>query len=313
MLRMLHWSDPHGKAELVSQTCVLASQLGIEYNICTGDIVPDYFEQGINGIDLSNTYFVLGNHDLILQSGTNPEGYEWDKKPTEEQAYTRYFKNWNMLGNVVMQENTTWWYKTISDEKIMIIGLDTQATGTAGVDELTWLNNLLDNANKQNLSVVVLGHPPVSTLRCIDNSWLDRPYYPNMIPDTQSFESDWYPYSKKLYDDVNTWADKGVNVVCWLCGHEHADALFIGGNVSKYPFITVNSTIQDRYSDLYRSEYGTVDAICANLVEYIPEERVLRVYRYGAGTSRGGLKRRCCIWGYDESNWIEWLDRSEGL
>ena len=74
MLKLLHWSDPHGSFNLVSQTQALADMMGVDANICTGDLVPDYYEQDISSMDLDDTLFILGNHDVILRAGTNPAG-----------------------------------------------------------------------------------------------------------------------------------------------------------------------------------------------------------------------------------------------
>lgn len=310
MLKLLHWSDPHGSFNLVSQTQALADMMGVDANICTGDLVPDYYEQDISSMDLDDTLFILGNHDVILRAGTNPAGYEWDKKPTMAQAYDKYFRKYAGK-NFTMNENQTWWYKTWPDKKIIMLGLDVQATGADATSHMRWLGGKLQWAKDRGYALIVLGHAPVSSLSCSRNSWLDRHYYTDMIPDTSGFEG-YYPFMLQAYDAVCDWADTGGNVAMWLTGHEHADSLFVGGKASKFPVTSVCSIISDRYGDLYRGTFGNVDAVCANYMEYVPEESVLKIYRLGAGSSRSGTKRRCCVWGYRENAWIEWLDREEG-
>lgn len=310
MLKILHWTDPHGTNDTVSQTKVLADMMGVDANVCTGDLVPDYFEQDVSSMDLTDTLFIIGNHDVILESGTNPSGYDWNQKPTEKQAYDKYFKKYANK-QFKMNENQTWWYKTWSDRKVIMLGLDVQATGIAKTAQMAWLGGKLQWAKEKGYAVIVLGHAPVSTVACVRNSWLDRHYYTDLKPDTSGFEG-YYPMLQESYNAVCDWADAGGNVAMWLVGHEHADSLFAGGKESKFPMVSVCSTISDRYGDLYRGEAGSVDAVCANYMEYVPEESALRLYRLGAGRSRSGTKRRCCVWGYREGAWIEWLDREEG-
>lgn len=310
MLKILHWSDPHGSIAKVSQTKALADMMGVDANVCTGDLVPDYYEQDISSMNLDDTLFILGNHDVILQSGTNPTEYDWSKKPTMAQAYAKYFRKYAGKAFTI-NENQTWWHREWSDKKIMMIGLDVQATGSDATTHMEWLGSKLQWAKGNGYSVIVLGHAPVSSLSCLRNSWLDRHYYTSLTPDTSGFEG-WYPFIRQSYNAVCDWADAGGNVAMWLTGHEHADSLFVGGNASKFPLVSVSSTVADRYSDLFRAADGTVNAVCANYMEYVPEESVLRMYRLGAGRSRNGTKRRCCVWDYRESAWIEWLDREEG-
>lgn len=314
MFKFLHWSDPHGKGDLTVQTDQLAQMLSVDENICTGDLVPDYYEQGISTLDLNGVLAVTGNHDVILESGTDPSGYQWDKQPTAAQQYQRYFAPYKDANGIVIESDRTYWYKrkTYDGLDICIIGLDSQARGDLKTYQDRWLQTMLSDALKTKTRVLIASHYPNSRLKCLENSWLDRPYYPNLETDTYASERDWYPAIISTYDIVNSYADQGLEVIAWVTGHEHADCLFEGGNVKKYPMTTIAATIPDRYSDLYRGGYGTVDAICANYCEYRPEERVLRMYRLGAGSSKGGSERVFAIWDYDKSKWVTVLDRVEG-
>lgn len=340
MIEFLHYSDPHLRSALMTQTHALGEMMKLcgsntksSYKksssdiagtcICTGDITNDCFEDGISGLDLSKCLHVVGNHDCILESGTDPSGYLWRQQPSATQLYNRYFSNYITSNGITMNSNTTYWYKTLNaintKETVTIIGLNSQARGSDNDAQNEWLRSILYNSNR----VLIASHYPNSKLHCVENSWLDYPYYPSLIPDTYSSDTSkedgdvLYPAIMDTYNIVNEWADVSSNhrVIAWICGHEHADSLFIGGKNNKYPFITIAATIPDRYSNLYRSESGTIDGIVANYMKYINDEycdyEVLKIYRLGAGGSKYGAKRRCCVWGYNEQNWIEWLDRSE--
>lgn len=291
--KMLHYSDTHNRANPIAAAHAVRSTLNPDSFINTGDIVNDKFEDSITNNEPNDYQLVLGNHDCILESGLDPNGYHWDEQPTQSQKISKYFTPL-LNNNVPMEfdtENATWWSYPYSDFKIMIVAIDCTVRGSLVTEQNQWLTDILEYCKQNDFSVIFASHMPPSNVPVISCSWTDPFYYSSGYPDTTGFEA-FYPAVRSTYTILCNAADNGLNVLAFINGHEHADGLFNAGNVVKFPMISIGSTIIDSYNDLYRVD-NVSNSSCpvTNLYEFNDISKSLVCWRYGAEYAHSGARR----------------------
>ena len=299
MFRVLHWSDSHRTDNTVNATNALIPTIPkLDFPIHCGDIVPDYYPQDLGSFDPTVSAFVLGNHDTIDESGTNPNGYEWYKQPSQEVLYQKYFARMKPAFNVSMDVNTTWWSKEFTDKGVLFIGLNDTALGTAFEAQLAWLKKRVSYAEKKDLMLAVAKHGPANMCNLV------RCNFTSTYMESASFTSDKVSYNA-TYDNngeklLNVIVQSKCKVLYVLAGHEHGDGFgyIVRNDSSKIPCIHIGSGIVDIYNDVTRGGTGTTSNAVCNMIDYIPELNSLRVYRLGADAAYGGTTRKMLTFSY---------------
>lgn len=285
-MRLLHISDTHSYADGSNDAVAVASCMGVQL-VHTGDMVQDYYQQGVDYLDMDAIWPVLGNHDTINQSGTDPAGYHWHDKPSQADLRARYFDGYPARGLVFPTADATWWHKDV--DGCRIIGLDITALGNDLTKQLTWLRSTLNT-----MPTLVLSHIGPRGLHYTPNSFTNMAYWsdPSQYdPNTDAV----YPAIAQLSNTVFSHAELYNVPVCMLCGHEHADGIIVHKGI---PIITVGSTVQDKYNNVYRSTSHDTSRLVANLVTF--DKTGVTVQRLGADGRTTGSRAKMWVYSYVE-------------
>lgn len=286
-MRALHISDTHGYAAGTSDAMALAASMGVPV-IHTGDMVPDYHQQSISYLDMGKILPVIGNHDAINESGTDPSGYNWHDKPSQKALRKKFFDPFPTQGLTFPDSNATWWHKDM--EGCRVIGLDITALGADLANEVNWLGSVLNT-----MPTLVLAHIAPHNLVYSANGFTYAAYFAN----TSWYDpavAQIYPGVDKLSDAVFRHAELTGTPTAMLCGHEHADGAIVHRGV---PIIAVGSVIQDMYNNVYRSQEAVTSRLVANLVTF--DETGLVVQRLGADSRTTGSRAKMWAYSYTDS------------
>lgn len=285
-MRLLHISDTHGYADGSNDAVSIASSMGVQV-VHTGDMVQDYFQQGVDYLAMDAIWPVLGNHDVINQSGTDPSGYNWHDKPTQAELRAKYFDPYPGRALVFPSANATWWHRDVSDCRI--VGLDATALGADLSAEIAWLHNILTD-----MPALVLTHycprnlPFAADGFTATGYWDDPTLYDNNPVNI-------YPGIAQLSEVVFAHAELTGTPTAMLCGHEHADGAVVHRGV---PVISVGSIIQDRYNNVCRSSGKDTSRVVANLVTF--DASGLTIQRLGADGRTTGSRAKMWAYSYAE-------------
>lgn len=285
-MRLLHISDTHAYVEGTSDAVELAKYLGVQI-VHTGDIVQDFYQQSVDYMDLGAVWPVIGNHDAINQSGTDPAGYHWHDRPSQQQLRAKFYDPFPARGLVFGGSNATWWHKDMPDCRI--IGLDVTALGDDLALESTWLRATLND-----IPTVVLAHIGPRNLAYEANSFTDYSYW----SDPAWYGDSWsnvYPGIAQLSNIVFAHAETSGTPTVMLCGHEHVDGAIVHRGV---PIITVGSIVQDP-SGIYRSTVKDTSRLVSNLVTFTQHSLV--VQRLGADSRANGSRAKMWAYSYDNN------------
>lgn len=286
-MRAMHISDTHGYAAGTSDAMSLAASMGVPV-IHTGDMVPDYHQQSIGYLDMGKILPVIGNHDAINESGTDPSGYNWHDKPSQEALRKKFFDPFPDQGLTFPDSNATWWHKDM--EGCRVIGLDITALGADLANEVNWLGSVLNT-----MPTLVLAHIAPQNLAYSANGFTYAEYFANTSSDDHAV-AHIYPGVDKLSDEVFRHAELTGTPTAMLCGHEHADGATVHRGV---PVISVGSVIQDTYNNVYRSQEAVTSRLVANLVTF--DETGLVVQRLGADSRTTGSRAKMWAYSYTDS------------
>lgn len=294
-MRALHISDTHGYAAGTDDAMAIATSMGVPV-IHTGDMVPDYYQQDISYLDMDNILLVIGNHDAINESGTDPSGYNWHDKPSQAALREKFFDPFPAQGLTFPDSNATWWHKDM--EGCRVIGLDITALGADLTNEVKWLGSVLNT-----MPTLVLAHIAPHNLAYSADGFTDAAYFANASwydPNVAQI----YPGVAQLSDAVFLHAELTGTPTAMLCGHEHADGAIVHRGV---PVITVGSVIQDTYNNVYRSQEAVTARLVANLVTF--DATGLVVQRLGADSRPTGSRAKMWAYSYIENRVTAILSR----
>lgn len=294
-MRVLHISDTHGYAAGTDDAMALASRLNVTV-VHTGDMVPDYHQQSIGYLDMGKILPVIGNHDAINESGTDPSGYNWHDKPSQAALRKKFFDPFPAQGLAFPDSNATWWYKDM--EGCRVIGLDITAQGADLANEVKWLGSVL-NA----MPTLVLAHIAPRNLAYSADGFTNAAYFANASwydPNVVQI----YPGVAQLSDAVFLHAELTGTPTAMLCGHEHADGAVVHRGV---PVITIGSVIQDTYNNVYRSQEAVTSRSVANLVTF--DATGLVVQRLGADSRPTGSRAKMWAYSYADSRVTAMISR----
>jgi hypothetical protein len=251
-------------------------------------MVPDYHQQSIGYLDMGKILPVIGNHDAINESGTDPSGYNWHDKPSQAALREKFFDPYQSQGLTFPDSNATWWHKDM--EGCRVIGLDITALGTDLANEVKWLGSVLNT-----MPTLVLAHIAPRNLVYSADGFTNAAYFAN----ASWYDADVshiYPGVAQLSDAVFQHAELTSTPTAMLCGHEHADGAIVHRGV---PVITVGSVIQDMYNNVYRSQEAVTSRLVANLVTF--DRTGLVVQRLGADSRPTGSRAKMWAYSYSDS------------
>lgn len=286
MARILHVTDSHEYVNGINDAISLANYVKADLNICTGDIVQDYFEQSVTQGLLSNFACTIGNHDAILKAGTDPNGYHWEMRATPEQLYKKFVEPSISKTGISIEPNHTFWTKDISDA-IMVIGLNDTADDDEQALQKQMLTEKLNVCRQDNRKAIIASH--FMNYNCKVNlkcNFTCKSYFKNWNSATEpSLYRTTYKGIPENYEIIESYSDV---VLFTVHGHEHSDAIAFSNNVH----IVLGSILNDTYNNVGRTNDARVSRTVANLYEISDENpRYLVVYRLGANICKTGQIR----------------------
>ena len=297
IFRFAQISDTHNSNLTAYANALLDDIPYLDFKCHTGDIVQNYFEQGISNAGFDSHLVVLGNHDMLLQSGVNPIQYDWTKQPTQAQAYNLFFNPYKAQTGITIPNNTSWWFKDFDDKAVRVIGLNCHVLGDAKTTQATWLEATLSEVIVKNYKVVILSHIAPDLTKSVLSTFTDL-YEPehDSVREAHSFIQE----SRTIIDD---YISNGGNIICGLYGHEHCD-LFL--NNSGVPEFVIGSTVINNYNNVQRTN-NTTSSVVVNLYEYDDFLQTLKVWRLGAGDLKNGRFRKLLTWSYNKKEIISYV------
>lgn len=280
-MRFLHFSDTHEDVSPTLDVVNLIKAGEFDIAVHTGDLVYDYFEGDISYAQMQNYCFTPGNHDTILKSATDPEGYHWEIQPTAQQLYQKFFAPFKAGLGIQIGVNESWWYKDAGN--VRCIGFNSCARGVENTKQLEFANRILKEAFDNKMSVAIFSHYADHRTWVSDCTFTSRGYFDKYgigISDTVT-----YPAIEPLFDTVDSYYRSGLNVIGWFVGHEHADGVI---TEKGYPIVIVGSAKIDKFNDVSRSTAAYTSRTCCNLCEFDEDMNTLKVFRLGADNVNGG-------------------------
>ena len=304
-MRIAQVTDTHADTTgTASALAAIRSIRDVDLVVHTGDISQDTFSDSISYADMLKPFAIcIGNHDMLLSKGAISTGYRWDLQPTQEEAYQKYFRD-NSTG-ITIEHGTTYWYKDLKDCRV--IGIDYTARNDAYYNEWYWLERLLTECLSGNVPVFLCSHQicEYAVLQETCDFTYDTYFYDwTMYAHDVGFSV--YPFMNKSYELVTEYAERGLKVICWIFGHEHADGAFISGNKkNRFPMVCCGSSVHDQYNDVYRSHTSNyvTDAVI-NLYEWSTGTQSLCITRIGPTACSTGRLRNMIAFNYDTDTFI---------
>lgn len=280
-MRFLHFSDTHEDVPSTLDVVNIIKAGGFDIAVHTGDLVYDYFEGDISYAQMQNYCFTPGNHDTILKSGTDPEGYHWEIQPTAQQLYQKFFAPFKAGLGIQIGVNESWWYKDVGN--VRCIGFNSCARGVENTKQLEFANRILKDAFDRKMNVAVFSHYAdhrtwVTNCTFTNSAHFDK-YGVGMS------NTDLYPAIDPLFDTVDSYYRSGLNVIGWFVGHSHSDGVI---TEKGYPIIMVGSVKIDEFNDVSRNRGRYTSRTCCNLCEFDEDMNTLKVFRLGADNVKSG-------------------------
>ena len=228
-LVLLHYSDIHGRVVNQNRINDFRSFFKdfIDDTIQTGDLVTSYWGDGSAFGDESDPanspnkdiLSVIGNHDTASKSGGDFIWHTYQGLP----AYERYIKPYVQYWGVVQPQDADangycFYYKDYAAQGIRLVVLDVFDTDAAYQQaQQNWFANVLDDAITAGLAVIVASH-----FRIKAETLLKSPF---SMPSASLANPDSSVYNEPYVPLVQDFIDGGGELVCWISGHSHYDAI----------------------------------------------------------------------------------------
>lgn len=283
MIRLLHISDTHGYADGTNDAISLAADLNAHL-VHTGDWVRSIITHDSSYAPIDRFLFAVGNHDVC----TGEESNGLPVRAQNSSIVTKYFEGFDNTRGIVREPDKTYWYKDI--EELRIIGIDQFMSGNDFADEMAWLERIIDGCQY----CAILAHMTLRDASVIDCSMSCYSYWHG-----RDFAGDSAAWGKDSIASVYALLQKHrEKVMCVLCGHDHADGVFMLGG---FPTFIVGSTHIDGYNNVSRSTDKLISRCVANLVDIEPGVSVV-VRRLGAFDRATGERAIICSFNMDGSH-----------
>lgn len=235
-LVMLHLSDIHGNWDNVARYLQFANHHldNIDLLVNTGDTVVNKYTDGVTGYaalsGIEKVLNIIGNHDT--------RGDTWQESigvPVYNMLIKPFVSGWS----VVQPENAEangycYYYKDFTEKNIRVVAVDVMGYDST---EDAWLADVLDDANENELHVVILTHysqPRPYAERTEGVFDVEPCNYSTLYPlgDDSTNLTGYNNNAYLMAETVNTFIVGGGHFVGYVQGHYHADFIAKG---DKYP------------------------------------------------------------------------------
>jgi len=287
-LSLLVFSDLHGDKFAFERLISFYNYYGEYFDdaIGTGDQVSasarDTMNYWFEAKDSENILFCIGNHDALRDH----KKWDWSDMLSKKETYDIYYKNNIKNWNVKYKEGEPYFYKDYEDKKIRLIVIDPMLNETELKEEFIWFKDLLDNALKEDLSVVIANHfPSVSgEIEKIKSNWTFTDT--NLCGDIKGYPN--YKYFNIYQDEVDNFINNGGKFVCWFGGHTHRDGIFYDKKYPKQLNIVIDSANRNsamEWDDLIRvNNLRSMDLANAMVIDTSAD--LIKIIRVGANRDR---------------------------
>jgi hypothetical protein len=252
-LVLLHFSDIHGMGQNLSRINEYRKYWSkyIDDTINTGDVQQDKWEDdfifGEASVDNPNNDIlsVIGNHDTA--TGINSTRNWHDKQGKE--SYDRYVAPFVQYWGVVQPDDAAangycFYYKDYPDSHIRLIVLDSWNNESSYIAAQTsWLEEVLNSAREAGYAVIMAAHMGLESEELIK-----CPFTNNGAAYTSP---DLAPLNNPYMALVTQFKADGGELICWLAGHSHYDAIARTSEANGYQInIRVANASRDYNPDL---------------------------------------------------------------
>lgn len=294
ILTLAHFSDIHADAKTFGDmvSWFHAYDKYLTDVICTGDIVYDVFSTGYEFwtrlAGTENIMYVLGNHEQNSGGGFN-------NALSEPDAYDMYFDGKASVWGVTLPQGKTYWYKDYQDEKIRMIGINSNYAvpnffdSTEGAAQYAWFVETLEGARTNGLSVLVLSHirPYDSDGHVVDCNF-------SMIGRGGGTPT----IVNEIHSAINDFVAAGGEFIGFLVGHTHGDDIWQCGTYpDQYAFCVTCATCYGYYSDQDRI-LDTESEMAFNVVSIDTSAKIIKIMRVGADVDSYMRSRKYLTWDY---------------
>ncbi len=272
----LHCSDIHNSVSALHR--ILAYY---EYHkdwitevLHTGDITNCRFCEHADILEdpgMKTMLNITGNHDGLYDA----EGWNWDHVAPSEEMYQRYFAPFHADWGVVMEENTTYWYKDYDQYMLRLVAVDTSRFNCE--PQYAWLKATLEEARLKGYHIIIAAHHTAAfgvPIRCGFTT----------IAKMRHTCHRWETLEPQIQQIVQDFMDAGGEFVCYLTGHQHADYLWVSGRFPQQLIVTVDTANpgQATYSSDTHRVLGTRTEDLFNLFSYDLKNHIVKIVRVGA-------------------------------
>jgi hypothetical protein len=283
----LHFSDIHGDPASYNR-------IGEFYNtfkqqisdvICTGDFVHTSWADDFTFWNNPEILFTLGNHDvgMINAHASHPSKDGAGNVPlTTKETYDRYFApfidNWNVVQPANAESaGKCYWYKDYNNaSRVRLIGFDSFFIDN---DELSWLDEVLEDARVKEYAVIVAQHFPPKTLDVIPSTYNQLRTYPSP---GYVVDGVWYSIMpESLIQSVETFIDNGGEFICHLVGHNHCDYIgTVPEHTNQFVFAVSDASSVVTPSEVQRVQTDA-SRDCFNVFSVDTENKLVKSLRVG--------------------------------
>lgn len=228
-LVLLHYSDIHGRKSCQNRINDFREYFKeyITDTIQTGDLVTSYWnddsaygdETDPDNNPCRDILSVIGNHDTASKSGNTFYWHTYQGVPAYNRYIKPYVQYWGVVQPAGAEENGyCFYYKDYPDASIRLVVLDVFDTDAAyKAYQQTWFSEVLEDARLNGYSVIVASHFRIKAEALLTTPFTN-PFAAVENPDTSDSN---VPYVGIVKDFI----DAGGELVCWITGHSHYDAV----------------------------------------------------------------------------------------
>lgn len=258
--RFLFISDIHVHWDRFKRVVKLSNELG--------DDVDAILNGGDNGWYVSPTVDhaivtgyenvrVLSQKDVLMALGNHEQAIPYDSSITKTEALQLCYQQYvapvvSDYTGIVQPSNAAadgkcYYYKDYNDVRCIVLD-GSPTVGIWGEDEKTWLENVLDDANQNSKTVIILQHE-----QCNDNVGTINTSFSK-----SRLLSDGDPMSQEVVDVVGAFITAGGKFACFLHGHGHTDHFGYYTNIGIRMFRTDGMYVssEPRWNDEYVHDSG---------------------------------------------------------
>ena len=254
---------------------------------------------------------LIGNHDAWIYEATYEAGsyegtpirkngahYIMSQKDVYNLFFSNYVSDWKVTQPAYADSlGLCYYYKDY--DNLRLIMLDCMHYGVADdLDEKKksrqnkWLINVLDDAIRQNLPVIIGSHYPIAAT----------------IPTTCTYtraNSGKYEtvLNNEAYKNVSRFIDNGGILVCWLAGHGHYDEIGVLEADQRQVVIRCATANDIRYTQNHggnERQNGKKSQDSFNCISIDPSQNLIYMVKVGADVNEDGERKRIMKYRYDD-------------